>query len=292
MRLTACCCGIRPQQILPQDEVSRAGQPIAGAGWPDAFATMVFCDRTDVTSDPFIHLPHLQGRLTPCERSELRMTPQRLAVWDQRARDAGLPADWRLADHVREATRTATMLLRPGPADADLWVYAYGSLMWDPGIHFSEVRLARIDGFQRRFNYRITSGRGSPQCPALMLTLTPRSGRCTRLAFRVPAERAEAETTILWRREMVRGGYAPQWQTLNTPQGDIQALVFAANCSHPEFVGELPLDQTAAMVAAAAGPLGSNRAYLESLHAQLAALGITDTYVEGLLAQVQARDRR
>lgn len=245
-----------------------------------------------MTSDPFIHLPHLHGRLTPCEQSELRMTPQRLAVWDQRARDAGLPADWRLPDAVREATRADTLRRRPGPADADLWVFAYGSLMWDPGIHFAEVRLARIDGFQRRFNYRITSGRGTPQCPALMLTLTPRSGCCTGLSFRIPAALAEAETAILWRREMVRGGYAPQWQALETPQGEVQALVFAANCSHPEFVGELPLQQTAAMVAAAAGPLGSNRAYLESLHAQLAALGITDAYVDDLLAQVRGRDRR
>lgn len=220
------------------------------------------------------------------------MTPQRLAVWDQRARDAGLPADWRLADHAREAARQATLRQRPDPADADLWVFAYGSLMWDPGIHFAEVRLARIDGFQRRFNYRITSGRGSPQCPALMLTLTPRRGNCTGLAFRVPADMADNETAILWRREMIRGGYAPQWQALWTPQGAVQALVFAANCAHPEYVGELPLEQTADMVAAAEGPLGSNRAYLESLSAQLAALDISDAYVTSLLERVRARGRR
>lgn len=245
-----------------------------------------------MNSNPFAHLPELQCRLTPCEQSELRMTPQRLAVWDQRARDAGLPANWRLADHAREATRHETLRCRPGAGDDDLWVYAYGSLMWDPGIHFSEVRLARIDGFQRRFNYRITSGRGSPQNPALMLTLTPLDGCCTGLAFRIPAALADDETAILWRREMVRGGYAPQWREVATPQGRLQALVFAANRAHDEYVDDLPLDDTAAMVAAASGPLGSNRAYLESLSAQLAALGIADDYIARLLTQVRARDAR
>ncbi len=242
-----------------------------------------------MTQNPFAHLPHLRGRLTPSETSELRMTPQRLAVWDQRARDAGHPAAWRLPDAEREASRHA--LLRHRDADADVWVFAYGSLMWDPGIHFSEVRLARVDGFQRRFSYRITSGRGSPECPALMLTLAPEQGQCTGLVFRIPAELVEAETAILWRREMVRGGYAPQWRPLATPQGDIEALVFAANCAHPEYVGELPLDETAAVVATACGPLGSNRAYLESLAAQLQALEIDDAYIARLLAQVQACDR-
>lgn len=243
-----------------------------------------------MTADPFTHLPQLHGKLTPCEQSELRMTPQQLAVWDQRARDAGLPESWRLADDAREATRKATLALRPDAACDDIWVYAYGSLMWDPGIHFAEVRRARVDGFQRRFNYRITSGRGTPQSPALMLTLTPQDGCCTGLAFRIPAALAEAETAILWRREMIRGGYAPQWQALATPQGDVQALVFAANRSHPEFVGEQTLEQTAVMVAAAAGPLGTNRDYLESLAAQLATLGIQDDYVTRLLEQVRALD--
>lgn len=241
-----------------------------------------------MSQNPFAHLPHLRDRLTPCDVSELRMTPQRLAVWDQRAREAGHPETWRLPDQEREATRHA--MLGQHDHGNDLWVFAYGSLMWDPGIHFAEVRLARVEGYQRRFGYRISAGRGSPECPALMLTLAPQPGQCTGLVFRVPAALVDAETAILWRREMIRGGYSPLWQTVATPQGDVPALVFAANCAHPEYVGELPMDETAAVVATACGPLGSNRAYLECLAAQLVALGVEDAYVVRLLAQVQARD--
>ncbi len=212
------------------------------------------------------------------------MTPQRLATWDERARAAGLDAQWRLADHEREAMRHATLQSRSRPGD--LWVYAYGSLMWDPAIHFSEVRLAQVDNYQRRFSYRISGGRGTPQCPALMLTLAPQPGSCNGLVFRIPADLVDAETNILWRREMIRGGYTPEWRVAATPQGDVEALVFAANCAHPEYVGNLTLDETAAVVATACGPLGSNRAYLESLAAQLAALQIEDRYVAQLLALV------
>ena len=73
-----------------------------------------------------------------------------------------------------------------------------------------------------------------------------------------------------------------------TPQGAITALVFAANPSHPEYAGELPLVETAAVIASACGPLGTNRHYLEQLAAQLAALDMEDAYVEELLGQVQA----
>jgi cation transport protein ChaC len=160
--------------------------------------------------------------------------------------------------------------------------------MWDPGIHFSEVRLADLEGYQRRFTYKITVGRGSPQHPALMLSLERQAGCCRGLAFRIAAESVNSESEILWRREMLRGGYRPAVLPMTTPQGDISALVFASNPSHPEYVGELPLFETAAIIASACGPLGTNRAYLEQLATQLAALDIDDGYVDELLGQVRA----
>jgi len=226
----------------------------------------------------------------PPEQSELRVTPEVLALWDQRARALGRSDNWRLADHQREHSRR-TVLGELKTAADDLWVYAYGSLMWDPGIHFSEVRLADLDGYQRRFTYRITIGRGSPERPALMLSLERQSGCCRGLAFRIAADSVEAESEILWRREMIRGGYSPTLLPMTTPQGAITALVFASNHSHPEHVGELSLAETAAVIAGASGPLGTNQAYLEQLVAQLSMLEIEDEYIARLLDQVQAVSR-
>lgn len=237
-------------------------------------------------ADPFLHLPHLRGRVREPAESTLRVTPEVLAQWDERARSMGQPSDWRLADDHRERLRRD--LLRTLPAGEDLWIFGYGSLMWDPGFHFAEVRLGALEGFRRRFAYRIRGGRGTPEQPALMLSLEPGEGTCHGLAFRVEAHAVEHESACIWRREMVRGGYRPTLVHVATPQGAVQAVVFAANLEHPEHVGELPMDETVATIARAAGPLGTNRDYLECLAAQLECLGIDDDYVAALRDAVRA----
>jgi len=133
-----------------------------------------------LTQDAFIHLPNLRERVTPPEKSLLRLTPEMFAMWEQRARAAGLPANWRLSDEIIEASRL-TLLGEHGNGD-DLWIYCYGSLMWDPGFHFAEVRLADVEGYQRRFTLKIELGRGSREHPALMLSLEAQAGCCRGLA--------------------------------------------------------------------------------------------------------------
>jgi cation transport protein ChaC len=237
-----------------------------------------------LSPDAFRHVPALRGRIKPPAESTLRVTPEVLAAWDVRARNEGRPADWRLPDQQLEGTRLD--FLRSLPEAEDLWIFAYGSLMWDPGFHFREVRCADLPGHQRRFAYRTIGGRGTPERPALMLSLERGEGECRGLVFRVDAASVTLETGCVWRREMVRGGYCPTLLTVATPQGDVTALVFAANLAHPDHVGELPLDETACVIATASGMLGSNRDYLERLAAQLGHLGIEDEYVSRLRERV------
>jgi len=239
-----------------------------------------------LTADAFIHLPGLRSRVMHPEKSQLRLTPETFAMWEQRARAAGWPADWRLSDEVIEASRLA--MLGDHRTGADLWIYSYGSLMWDPGFHFAEVRLADVEGFQRRFTMKINIGRGSRDYPALMLSLERGEGRCHGLAFRIAADAVQAESAILWRREMLRGGYAPEMVPMLTPQGPIQALAFVSNPSHASYVGELPFAETAAIIASGKGILGTNRDYLVQLMLQLEALGIEDSYVARLHAAMTA----
>jgi glutathione-specific gamma-glutamylcyclotransferase len=240
----------------------------------------------DATTDPFTHLPQLRERVTPAERSELRVTPEVLATWDRRARDLGRPTGWRLTNQELEASRRAVL----GDLDGrqDFWIYSYGSLLWDPGFHFLEVRRAELDGYERRFSCRTRIGRGSEERPGLMLSLEEGGGPCKGLAFRVAADLADAETAILWRREMIRGTYRPVLLPIRTPQGEIRALVFAANRAHPDHVGELPLGETASLIARGSGILGTNLRYLEQVVEQLERLEIEDTYLRRLLARVHA----
>jgi len=238
-----------------------------------------------VTPDAFKHLPDLRSRLTPPDQSLVRITPQMLAQWDAHARELGQPDDWRIPDRQREDNRR--VFLGRDAGSQDLWIYSYGSLMWDPGIHFSEVRLADLAGYQRRFTFRSRLGRGSPDRPALMLSLERQDEcRCRGLVFRITAELVDTESAILWRREMIRGTYCPMWLPIDTPQGPVTAVVFASNPAHCDYVGELPMDETAAIIACASGVIGSNRQYLEYLATQLQALSIEDPYIETLMRQV------
>ena len=238
--------------------------------------------------DAFAHLPALRGRLKPAELSELRGTWERVAAWDERARKAGYAADWRLSDQRLEDTRRA-LLGEHLAAGHDLWIYGYGSLMWDPGFHFAEVRLAHLTGYQRRFTYWTRLARGTPERPALMLTLEQQADACccTGLAFRIAGAAAEVESAMLWRREMLRNGYCPALLPVSTPQGPVAALVFACNHAHDDYAGEMPLDETAAVIAVAAGAIGTNRDYLEQMARQLEALEIEDPYVTQLLCRVR-----
>jgi cation transport protein ChaC len=238
----------------------------------------------DETTDAFVHLPGLRDRVTQPAQSLLRLTPEMFAMWESRARAAGLAANWRLSDEAIEASRLA--LLGDHGSGEDLWIYCYGSLMWDPGFHFAEVRLADVHGYQRRFTLKIDLGRGSRDYPALMLSLEQQDGCCRGLAFRIAAADVHAESAILWRREMLRGGYTPAIVPMTTPQGPITALAFVSNTTHPGYVGELPFAETAATIASGKGVLGTNREYLVQLAMQLEALGIDDPYVAQLHASV------
>src|SRR5262249_26280423 len=180
----------------------------------------------------------LRGKLIPADKSALRITREALAVYDMRAREAGYDANWRHSDQKIEDSWRGFFSERPKPAD--LWVFGYGSLMWDPGFHFVEVRRANVEGYKRRFTLKIEIARGSPGHPALMLSLEQQPGCCAGLAFRIAAKAAEAESLILWRREMISGGYCPAIMPLKTPHGTISGLAFTSNPPHHRYVGAFP----------------------------------------------------
>ena len=117
-------------------------------------------------NDPFIHHPELRGKIADPLASRFRRFD--LSLLDAEMQAAGVPAPWRLSDEAREASRVQTLLQRPEP---DLGVFGYGSLIWDPGMLFNEVRIGRVQGLSRKFCLRSLFGRGSHEKPGLMVGL-------------------------------------------------------------------------------------------------------------------------
>lgn len=226
--------------------------------------------------DAFRHHPDLRGKIRPAAESAFRDLD--LDGVDAYAAGAGFPAGWRTPCAERERDRHRWLKDRQGQ---DLWVFAYGSLMWDPSILFDEVRKARCLGHQRSFCLWDDGGRGSREVPGLMLAIDEGPG-CEGLAFRVPGEVVDHETFVLFRREMLAPVYRPAWLALDTAAGPIEALGFVANRGHPDIRPGIPQPQQARMIARAKGLFGSNFDYLSDLHRQLDRLGVADPHVSAL----------
>ena len=172
----------------------------------------------------------------------------------------------------------------------DLWVFAYGSLIWNPLIHFAEQRAARLHGFHRRFCLRSRGARGTVDQPGLVLGLDF-GGCCNGVAFRIEAARARHEMKIIWRREMVLGSYAPRWVNVTSGRRRIRAVAFVVNHAHPHYAGTLPQAELIRILSTACGKFGSCADYLHQTVDCLAASGIHDAHLVQLRAQVETATR-
>ncbi|QQA43344.1 gamma-glutamylcyclotransferase [Pelagovum pacificum] len=232
----------------------------------------------------FRHHPALEGRIVDPDVSFYRtMQP---ADMDERMAEHGVGPDWRHTDEHREATRRAFFDRREDRGD--LWVFAYGSLMWDPGFRFQEVCRARVIGWSRslclvdRFG-----GRGTKEAPGLMAALD-RGDHCDGLAFRIRADEVEHETEILWRREMIAPCYLPVFARAETVLGEIDVLTFAADYDAYMIEAEITRPEQVQYLRTGQGWLGTSREYLENLLDQFKALEIRDPELESLMEEVDS----
>ncbi|MGZ9810930.1 gamma-glutamylcyclotransferase [Pseudoroseicyclus sp. H15] len=230
----------------------------------------------------FRHHPELKGRIKDPQTSFFRDVDYE--ALEEMVRANGGDVSWRYPDAQREGFRRAALAGREGQ---DVWVFAYGSLMWDPGIEFSEIRRARIEGYTRQLCLvDRMGGRGTAEAPGLMAGLVPR-GQCDGLVFRIPAAIAEEETNQLFRREMVAPGYHAVFTPADTAEGRVEALCFVADPAADMIEIDLPRETQIRYVATGKGMLGTSLEYVESVVAHFRAFGIRDDELESLLEDVR-----
>jgi cation transport protein ChaC len=185
----------------------------------------------------------------------------------------------------RAASLAATLACRPdsGP----VWIFGYGSLMWNPVFEAEEVVAATLHGWHRAFCLRLTVGRGTAQQPGRMLALKE-GGSTSGLAFRLPEAHLHEELELLWKREMVTGCYLPSWRELRLENGQqVTALVFIMDPRHPHYEADTCSHTIAPLIACASGPLGTNAQYLFSLEQELNRRGMEDRALSELAQQVR-----
>jgi glutathione-specific gamma-glutamylcyclotransferase len=171
-------------------------------------------------------------------------------------------------------------------ASGDLWVFAYGSLMWRPGFDFVERVPARVIGAHRSLCVLSHRHRGTPERPGLVLGLD-RGGTCRGIAYRVAEAKRAATLAYLREREQVTKVYRESMRAvwlLGDAERQVQALCYMVDRAHPQYAGRLSLDQQLHHVRQGHGHSGANRDYVISTVQELEALGFRDANLH-LLAE-------
>jgi cation transport protein ChaC len=173
-------------------------------------------------------------------------------------------------------------------APHDLWVFAYGSLMWRPGFRYAEARHARLIGWRRCFCIFSIYHRGTMARPGLVLGLD-RGGACEGIAYRVAASDVAETVGYLRAREQVNGVYREAHvcvELIGEARREVMALAYIVERAHPSYAGRLSLLEEARLIRGASGRSGNNVDYLISTLRHLDELGIRERELQRVLTLI------
>lgn len=168
----------------------------------------------------------------------------------------------------------------------ELWIFGYGSLMWDPGFPYVRSCSALLRGYHRTFCVYSHRYRGTPEQPGLVLGLD-RGGACRGVGYLVAEQQVECVLESLWAREMSRRTYQPRMVRVDLSGTVAKALAFIADPAQPSYAGRLAAEEIAVLIARGIGARGANIEYLANTLRHLEALGVQDPHLHKIFSLVQ-----
>jgi cation transport protein ChaC len=170
-----------------------------------------------------------------------------------------------------------------------MWVFGYGSLVWNPGFDTAERVIATLPGYARSFCMRSIHHRGTDDHPGLVLALdeAPRA-RCQGVALAVDDVRADDVLEYLRERELVSAAYLERVLRVTLRDGrEVEAVTYVVDADHVQYCGGLDREEQALIIAGAIGGRGRNCEYLFNTAEHLHELGIHDPDLDWLAARVR-----
>lgn len=173
--------------------------------------------------------------------------------------------------------------------DNAMWVFGYGSLIWQPGFDPAERQVAMLRGWSRSFCMRSIHHRGTETAPGLVLALDAAEGHiCEGVAFRVRAGEEDTVLAYLRERELVSSAYLEKRLTIRLADGQqVEALTYVIDPEHVQYCGGLSLEEQAGIIAHAHGGRGPNYEYLCNTADHLDDLGLKDAELDWLSRRVR-----
>ncbi len=172
----------------------------------------------------------------------------------------------------------------------DMWVFGYGSLLWNPGFEVAEQVMATLPDYHRSFCMRSIHHRGSEAEPGLVLALDADPGAaCAGVALRVAPGTEVATLTYLRERELISSAYIERNLEVALRDGRfVTAVTYVIDPDHVQYCGHLPLEEQAQIIAHAHGGRGPNWEYLFNTSQHLTELGVADPDLDWLSRRVAA----
>lgn len=171
----------------------------------------------------------------------------------------------------------------------DMWVFGYGSLLWNPGFEVAEAVIGSLPGYGRSFCMRSIHHRGTVAEPGLVLALDEQpANTCSGMSLRVVPGQEVETLAYLRERELISSAYVEKELTVALSDGrSVTALVYVIDEDHEQYCGNLPLEEQAQIIAKAVGGRGPNTEYLYNTATHLAEVGLHDADLEWLHCRVK-----
>ena len=169
-----------------------------------------------------------------------------------------------------------------------MWVFGYGSLLWNPGFEPADQRRACLKSYHRSFCMLSIHHRGTVEHPGLVLALDEQDdAQCTGVAFRVKPDEEKDVLAMLRERELISSAYLERHVSLEIEgEGETEALAYVIDPLHEQYC-QFDLEKQAGMIASAVGGRGPNTEYLFNTAAHLAEMKIRDPDMEWLVQRVR-----
>lgn len=170
-----------------------------------------------------------------------------------------------------------------------MWVFGYGSLLWNPGFPVARSEVATLQGFARSFCMSSIHHRGTEEAPGLVLALDEINGsRCQGLALAVAQGEEQQTLAYLRERELISSAYLERDLAIELHSGEqITAVTYVIDPHHEQYCGGMALEKQAQIIATAVGGRGPNTEYLYNTAEHLAEIGLGDAELEWLMARVR-----
>ncbi|WP_170466796.1 gamma-glutamylcyclotransferase [Ruegeria arenilitoris] len=171
-----------------------------------------------------------------------------------------------------------------------MWVFGYGSLLWNPGFPVVRSEHATLHGYARSFCMSSIHHRGTEDHPGLVLALDEQvDAHCKGLALAVEAGHEDRTLHELRERELISSAYVEKMLDVQLASGEVvNAVTYVIDADHVQYCGGMPLEEQAQIIAHAVGGRGPNTEYLYNTAEHLAEIDLRDPDLEWLAQRVRA----